>query len=382
MRQFRRSASVVTLMLFLAAFSADRCPAGLSLRSLKEQLANTSRSISNVQAKLRPIKRRQMAAAQDLTTAQYRLEVTRRNYRDIHSQLWNTRTKLAATRAELERIRERLKEKNDALAGRLVDTYKYGNLGYLNVILGAADFWDMLNRGYILRNILQNDVELVEAIKKDKQAVEEYEAMLEEQERKRAELERQQRGLTRVAYTQKAECRQILSDIRRDRAKYEQMLAELERTSNQIGAMIRQMQRTPEGQKRSKQVWRGKFTAPVNGRLTSAFGMRFHPILKQRRMHTGVDLAAASGTSIRAAGAGEVIYAGWYGAYGNTVIIDHGGNVQTVYAHCSSILIRRGSTVKQEQTIARVGSTGLSTGPHLHFEVRRNGVPVSPFYSR
>ncbi len=165
--------------------------------------------------------------------------------------------------------------------------------------------------------------------------------------------------------------------------KYEQMLAELEQTSNQIGAMIRQMQRTPEGQKRSKQVWRGKFTAPVNGRVTSPFGMRFHPILKQRRMHTGVDLAAPTGTPIKAAGAGEVIYAGWYRAYGNTVIVDHGGNVQTVYAHCSSILTRRGSMVKQGQTIARVGSSGrLSTGPHLHFEVRRNGVPVSPFYSR
>jgi murein DD-endopeptidase MepM/ murein hydrolase activator NlpD len=112
--------------------------------------------------------------------------------------------------------------------------------------------------------------------------------------------------------------------------------------------------------------------------MGSGFGMRFHPILRIRRMHKGIDFPANSGTSIRAAADGEVIAAQYMSGYGNTVILDHGGGVSTVYAHCSRILVRAGQKVSRGQTIARVGQTGLATGPHLHWEVRVKGRAVDP----
>jgi murein DD-endopeptidase MepM/ murein hydrolase activator NlpD len=125
-------------------------------------------------------------------------------------------------------------------------------------------------------------------------------------------------------------------------------------------------------------VWRGGFQRPTTGRVTSGFGYRYHPILHRRRMHTGVDFGAPHGSPIFAAGDGTVILAEYNAGYGNCVIIDHGGDTTTLYGHCSVLRVREGQIVRAGQVIALVGSTGLSTGPHLHFEVRKNGVPVRP----
>jgi murein DD-endopeptidase MepM/ murein hydrolase activator NlpD len=122
----------------------------------------------------------------------------------------------------------------------------------------------------------------------------------------------------------------------------------------------------------------GVFAFPSNARTSSPFGWRTHPILGYRRFHAGLDFAASYGSTIRAADSGTVIFSGWYGGYGKTLIIDHGRGLTTLYAHCSKLYVAEGQRVQKGQAIAAVGSTGLSTGPHLHFEVRRNGSPVNP----
>jgi murein DD-endopeptidase MepM/ murein hydrolase activator NlpD len=122
----------------------------------------------------------------------------------------------------------------------------------------------------------------------------------------------------------------------------------------------------------------GGICLPVRGRLSSRFGMRFHPVLRRRKLHTGADLAARQGTPFRAAREGKVLFSGWKKAYGNTVIVDHGDGVATLYGHASKLNVRAGMAVKAGQHIGNVGSTGWSTGAHLHFEVRKNGKPVNP----
>ncbi|MEM8604152.1 MAG: peptidoglycan DD-metalloendopeptidase family protein, partial [Cyanobacteria bacterium P01_H01_bin.121] len=118
--------------------------------------------------------------------------------------------------------------------------------------------------------------------------------------------------------------------------------------------------------------------APVYGPISSVYGWREHPILGTSRLHAGIDFAVDYGTPITAAAPGEVIFAGWYGGYGNAVIIDHGGGITTLYAHASDLSVQEGDRVSAGLTVASVGSTGFSTGPHLHFEVRENGEPVDP----
>ena len=117
---------------------------------------------------------------------------------------------------------------------------------------------------------------------------------------------------------------------------------------------------------------------PVSGRVTSGFGARFHPILGYRRMHSGLDLAATYGSPIHAAADGRIVAAGWHGGYGRMVEIAHAGGIQTMYGHMSRIAAAAGTFVRQGQVIGYVGSTGLSTGPHLHYEVLKNGRPVNP----
>jgi murein DD-endopeptidase MepM/ murein hydrolase activator NlpD len=121
-----------------------------------------------------------------------------------------------------------------------------------------------------------------------------------------------------------------------------------------------------------------RFGWPVHGRISSRYGMRLHPVYRRRMMHTGLDIAAPYGSSIRAALQGRVTFVGWKGGYGKTVVIEHPNGYETLYGHCSTILVNRGQIVKKGERVAKVGSTGVSTGPHVHFEVRKAGKRTNP----
>lgn len=115
------------------------------------------------------------------------------------------------------------------------------------------------------------------------------------------------------------------------------------------------------------------------GRITSSFGSRFHPTLKIKKYHAGIDIAAPIGTPIRCCSSGKVTFSGWKSGYGEVVIVDHGNGLQTFYAHCSKLEVKIGQVVTSGQRIALVGKTGRATGSHLHFEIRRNGVALNPY---
>lgn len=163
----------------------------------------------------------------------------------------------------------------------------------------------------------------------------------------------------------------LLAEIRADIREVEGEITALEREQDKIEAAIRAAQQAG-GEKLGTLRW------PVGGSVSSPFGYRTHPISGVRKLHTGVDISVGSGVQIVAAGNGVVILASWYGGYGNTVVIDHGGGLSTLYAHQSSLAVSVGQSVADGDVIGYVGSTGYSTGPHLHFETRDFGVPVDP----
>lgn len=376
-----RLAVIAIVLLGLAAPIAQQSVQAMSLGQLRDKLNVTARNIKNYQSKLRPIKKRQQAATTQVVVAERRLGVHRAKLSDIRTQLARVRDELDKAREQLRVVVTRLKKRNGLLSARLVDTYKHGSVSYVSVLLGSEDFWDLLSRGYVIRKILDSDVDLVESIKKDKQSVERYRATLEQKERERADLQSRQSSVTQAALHDTRQKQYLLQEIEKDRGAYEQAMAEELQASNRLAAMIRSMQATPEGRKRAANPWRGKYICPLNTnyRISSRYGWRTHPIHHTRSFHTGVDLAAAEGTPIRAAAGGVVTHAGYMdGTYGYAVVIDHGGMITTTYGHCSRVQVSRGQTVKQGQVIANVGTTGSSTGPHLHYEFRKNGTTQNP----
>jgi murein DD-endopeptidase MepM/ murein hydrolase activator NlpD len=297
------------------------------------------------------------------------------------------------------------------------DNYQRGQTTYLHVLLQSRTLHELLSRNYYVRHIVRSDAGLIEDIKRDLAQVEADKRRLEAQQREQDALEQEFESRKAEYMQDRTQQRELLNDVQAKRHEAEEELDDLEEEAHAMTARIRALslmlrrreealrraalarkrqqererrQRMARGQKplpRSEpeeedytpRTFRGGFIRPVGGRITSGFGYRFHPILRRRKLHTGVDFGAPSGTPIRAAASGTVLLAGYSGGYGKCVIIYHGDGVTTLYGHCSLLNVSEGQEVRQGQVIARVGSTGMSTGPHLHFEVRRNGTPVRPF---
>jgi murein DD-endopeptidase MepM/ murein hydrolase activator NlpD len=179
---------------------------------------------------------------------------------------------------------------------------------------------------------------------------------------------------TAAAAAEAAHEQSLLESLRGKRADYERRIREQQRESDAIAELLRR-----RGSGGATISGHGSLSSPVaNPVVTSTFGYRIHPIYGDRRLHAGVDFRAPTGTQLMAAAPGEVVFAGWKSGYGNTTIIDHGGGTATLYAHQSSIGVHVGQEVARHQVIGLSGATGNVTGPHLHFEVRRNGTPVDP----
>ncbi len=346
--------------------------------ALRHQLDTINRKKSRVQRKLAAVKRRQREIARELKRIDSRLAKTESQLRDVTQELERARLELDRAKLRSQSAELQLEEYRNLVAERLVAIYQQGDTTSVEAFLSSTSFTDFANRLYLLDQVVSSDGELLD----------EFEAAYAEAEQRRAEVAEKERALAALqesirqerdgAASEKQKKSREKRDLARDRAVWERSLAELERNSREVTALLRRMERTPEGQKRLTTPWKGRLRRPVSGRITSKFGYRIHPIYKVRKMHTGVDFAASRGTPIHAAAAGVVVHSGRWGGYGNCVIIDHGGGLATLYAHCSSLAVAVGEKVKQGQVIARVGSTGLATGPHLHFEVRKNGTPVDP----
>ncbi|HZK44566.1 MAG TPA: M23 family metallopeptidase [Syntrophomonadaceae bacterium] len=283
---------------------------------------------------------------------------------------------IARTEEEIKVTEEELAKKTDLLSERLVYIFQQGDVSYLEVLLSATDIKDFLTRYDMLNIIVEQDIELIETVNKERNSLKMRKTDLEVKQKELVQIQASQESSREQLDLQKKEKQTILSDVTEERKTFENAIAELERASAQLEVMIRQIQAA--GSKEA--LGTGIFTWPTPGysAITSPYGMRYHPILKQRKMHTGIDIGAPMSANIVAADSGTVIFAGWMNGYGQTIVIDHGAGISTLYAHQSSFLVGKGTAVSKGQTIGKVGSTGWSTGPHLHFEVRINGSHTSP----
>lgn len=332
-------------------------------------------------AQIRQIKKKQAAATERLWAAQRELHAIQSRLSSARTQLAQTRSELEKARAELARLEKRLDQHEQDVQAHLLALYKSGQPGYLNVVMQADSFSDFANRGRFVAVIVNQDEYLLNWLTQKREEADRKRAALARQAARHQALVQQIAADEASARRQRAEIKAILHDANSKRVAAEEMLAQQEQEEAQLRAMIRARMAGGSGggySGRYSGSWSGSFLKPVAGPITSSYGMRVHPITGRYKLHTGVDIAAPSGTPIRAADKGLVISTGWMKAYGQTVVVDHGSGVHTWYCHCSSILVSEGQLVSRGQVIARVGSTGMSTGPHLHFSVLRNGDFVNP----
>lgn len=283
---------------------------------------------------------------------------------------------IAKTEKDIAKAEAELAEQSDILSERMVFIYEEGDLTYLQVLLAATDINDFLTRFDMLNLIVEQDLELIESINEQRKALDEKKATLEAGRKELLAAQQNQKDKKDILGGEQDQKSVVLNSVQKEKKAYEQALKELEQASREIEAMIKKLQSSGSG----AQLGTGTYTwpAPSCKIITSPYGMRYHPILKVRKLHTGMDIGASQGSAIVAADSGEVIYAGWMSGYGQVTIIDHGKGMSTLYAHQSAFLANVGAQVEKGQTIGKVGSTGWSTGPHLHFEVRVNGSPVDP----
>lgn len=330
--------------------------------------------------------------------------------------LRRTAAQITSTADELAVVERELDAGHDLLRRRARASYMQG--GGVSMAERVLDVQAASELGVslqYLRSLLSGDVEQVEHFdaleRRSAVALEQLSQLRTAQNgaraRREAERERvaglvtQRRTVAKRLRARADEHQQLLADLDNDVRRYTSAVDGLQSESD---AITRRLADLSAAQRRAEQDRRaaaaastgsstvepasagrsvdggaaGRFQWPVNGVITSGFGYRTHPVLGTRRLHAGVDFGAPAGTPIVAVADGRVVSAGWHGGYGNAVVIDHGAGLATLYGHQSRLAVAGGARVSRGQVIGYVGSTGMSTGAHLHLEVRRDGVPVEP----
>ena len=344
------------------------------LEEKQQQLNSVQQQIEAQQRKAELARRKEQSIAEQLRAIQQELDTAEDEYETVNDQLENTEQHIKANVELSNRLTKKLEVQTKTLHRRIRDIYKNGQVNYLDVLLGAKDFNDFVGRMDILKKILAYDNALIQGTKADRETLRKAKEQLEADRAKIVELRKLAAAKREQVAERRQERRGVLNAATYERETAERAYRELIETSRQIEQMIKRIQ---SGEKNIGGST-GTMTWPAEGEITSPFGWRVHPIFGTQRLHTGIDIGADYGDAIRAADGGVVIHADWMGGYGNAVIIDHGNGISTLYAHNSQLLVDEGQTVAKGQTVARCGSTGYSTGPHLHFEVRQNGSPVNP----
>ena len=307
----------------------------------------------------------------------------------LDNELAEKEEQISQTEAELKAARKKSQRQYEAMKERIKFVYENGNQSYFELILKAESFSDFINRAELVSQVYEYDKNMLLSYKELQKTIAAAKKQLEKDkktiETMRADAAYEKQQLQIVADAKESQVKEYQSDIK----SMEERIKEYDKEIEARNAVIRELEEQVKRQKAAQaeagaatpKYTGGKFTwpCPSSTRITDEFGMRDDPILHVQKMHSGIDIGAAYGSDIVAAYEGTVVAATYNSSMGNYVMIDHGGELYTIYMHCSSLNASVGAKVQAGQSIAKVGSTGRSTGNHLHFSVRLNGSYVSPW---
>ena len=372
---------IALCLLTTGALDVTATASTRSRGALRHKQAALHQKAEAARARIHHLKVMAVAQRGKLTKAQTSLLSAQQDLHEATQQLSRTRSTLAVVRNEHKAAMVRHQIQKKRMEARILAQFEAGNPSYLEVVLDATSFADFTDRAQITEVIAERDQGFLHQLIATEQALSQQKARLQEKELEEAQA-RAAVIRERNYVAMKAELAMAsLKETNAERAQAEKELAAFQQASAEIGAMMARVQRSGVSGGAYSGSWGGSFLQPAPGPITSPFGWRMHPITHTRRFHEGVDIGCSGGTPIRAADKGRVVLAGWYGPYGQAVVIDHGSGVSTLYGHTErgSLRVSVGQIVQRGQIIACVDSTGWSTGNHLHFGKYQSGRPVSPF---
>lgn len=370
MRVSRLSLLVVGVLALGVTGAQTKKPS--STKQLKNQLQDIKEKKQDILKKLHVVRK-------DIRDVRGDVEEIDSNIDRVEARFHRSEEKLGSAKKEQVSLAQQLKEaqaeykvKSEMARVRLKYIRMYGKITFASALVGKEGVSQLASRNFVFRKIADKDRELFESVRtlrdqiaskkvRSDQLVGEIQGLMVEQREAHAELS-----------ANREVKKDILVGLQGKAADLEKFARQLDAAENEVESIIA----SRAGHYSATRP--GRLSNPCSARITSSFGMRYHPILHYKRMHKGIDYGASYGSTIRAAADGVVISAGRSSGFGNCIIIDHGGGLTTLYAHCSSFIIGNGARVKRGQPIARVGATGLATGPHLHFEVHIGGKAVNP----
>lgn len=373
------AATLVFSLLF--AFVAEiviynRVDAAQTVSSLNSKLDSLASQKAKIQKELNAIKSKKQSTMTKKAALDQQIDVTEQEVDTINQLITALDVQVATVTAELNAAQAAEQKQTDDFLARVRIMEEEGTASMLGIILSADSFSDMLTRTELIGSIVEGDKKLMRELAETRAGIAEKKASLDSARAEQAAAKSNLVAKKNSLQSQYNEANALLKSLNTSAAEYEKAFNEAERAMDAARADLQKLL----SKSGSSTYVGGEFRWPTKAtRITSPYGTRKDPITKKSSMHTGIDIGASMGSEIYASNSGTVIVAGWSSkGYGNYVVVDHGGGKSTLYAHMSKIKTKKGAKVTKGDVIGLVGSTGYSTGPHLHFEILINGKHTNP----
>ena len=347
--------------------------------------ATTQDELNNLTSQKKEAQEELEGVQTELSQTMKEIDKLTRSISENEEEVAKLNEKLVILSSEIEEARKQLEEtqnnynrEDELLKKRLVASYKSGGASYLDVLLNSSSLSDFISNYYYISKIAESDRNLLERIEEEKNKIEETKKSLETKKNEYKEAKANMEKINITLKNSKATKDNYVAELSENEKSIQAKIDEYDAGIASIEAEIRRVQ--AQNANSDLHYEGGVMSWPLPGYTgtSSSFGYRYHPITGVWRMHTGLDIPAPAGTAIRVAEDGVVQTSTYNSSYGNYLLIYHGGTTYTLYAHCSVLYKSVGDVVTKGEVIAAVGTTGSSTGNHLHFEVRQNGTYINP----
>lgn len=372
----RKTIAMVMIIVIVTVFYSNFIT---KAESLSEQQQQVQEKIEEAEQKLIYVQEDLSAAIVKIQELDDQITQAENEIEGLNNDVQTLEIQIEELSQKIETVEKRYNDNEELLQQRLVTMYEVGETKYIDILFNSTGIMDFLSNYYIIQELIESDTILLDEIEKEKEEIEKSKKVLEEQKASIKLKKAKKEQLAVINQNNKIVKEQALANLSQEELELQQKIEEYKAEESRIEALISLATNEYE--------YTGDYTGGIMAwpiaksgtYITSAYGVREHPIQGVIKQHTGIDIGNAGfGAPVIAATDGVVTMAGYYGGYGNCVIISHGSGVSTLYGHGQKILTEVGKEVKKGDLIMEVGSTGNSTGPHLHFEVRINGSCVDP----